>query len=31
MERELSFADISKLLDIKEEDIEEWVISAMGN
>ena len=27
----VSFKDLSKLLDIKEDDIEEWVIEAMSN
>ena len=27
----MSFKDLAKLLDIKEDDIEEWVIEAMSN
>jgi len=27
----LSFADLSRLLDIPEDDIEEWVIEAISN
>lgn len=27
----ISFADLAKLINIKEDDIEEWVIEAIGN
>ena len=27
----VTFADLAKLINIKEDDIEEWVIEAMGN
>jgi len=27
----MSFKELAKLLDIKEDDIEEWVIEAMSN